>query len=96
MRKLRLAVDELEVQSFTTDELSRGRGTVHGHTISYQCNTNGPACTQQETCAGGNTCVGPSCPALSCDDCGSDQCGTDGSCWNQSCVDTCLVTCRPC
>jgi hypothetical protein len=84
MRKLRLHMDELRVETFVTGE-ANGVGTVHALT--------GPI-----ACSGGYTCGGdvPSCPALSCDGCGSDRCGTGDSCWDQSCVDSCAYTCAPC
>lgn len=74
MEKVRLTVDELQVQSFTTsDEQSPGRGTVHAHdapTDEVECPT---AHAQWETCW--NTCPGPG--GGNTDDC-TWMCYTDG------------------
>src|SRR5262249_45263961 len=91
MRKLALAIEELDVQSFTTDEAGTERGTVHGH-ISQNCNTQFAGCTNQASCQGGYTCQGPSCPALSCDNCGTYRCATEGWCPNEWAGDSCAYT----
>ncbi len=53
MKKLTLKMDDLQVDTFTTDEQSDGKGTVAGH--------YGTTHTQQggETCEG--TCAGATC-----------------------------------
>lgn len=72
MEKVRLTLEELNVQSFpTTDEEVGRRGTVHGHdapTDAYECPT------QQA----GATCLG-SCPDNSCG-CETSECTVD-DCW---------------
>ncbi len=51
MNKLKLELDTLSVQSFTTDAGSRDKGTVQGNLLSDYCNsidicvrTEGPGC----------------------------------------------------
>lgn len=91
MEKVRLDLDELEVQSFvTTGADPQPRGTVHGNEqCSCQCCPTDPALntcwnscadTCWATCAG-DTCWG-SCGG-SCD-CGSNDCGS-GDCSGYGC-----------
>lgn len=63
MRKMKLAVENLEVTSFTTEEQSGARGTVGGH-------------LNEEVVSGPYSCEGfvNSC-AVSCFTCGSCDCG---------------------
>jgi len=76
MEKMRLTLDELEVQSFTTTRpAGEQRGTVHGHdapTDEVECPTadvNWNTCWESCVhCGGGNT-----------DDC-TVICWTDGDC----------------
>jgi len=77
MRKLKLELDELFVETFTTDALEVPTGTVHGYQ-SLGCSRNlpdGPTCNEANTC-GGDTCDGLyTCNYLSCDiNCGSYKC----------------------
>jgi len=66
MRKLKLELDELSVESFETAEQTEERGTVHGHYITQFCSrADGYTCF--ESCGG--TCV-ETCDA-SCDTCDS-------------------------
>lgn len=68
MKKLRLNLDELEVESFETEAEHAERGTVHGHAqYSAYCPpgeslqaSNCPTCQQTcvATCYGQNTCEG--------------------------------------
>jgi hypothetical protein len=67
MKKLKLSLDALEVQSFTTAANARSRGTVHGEqectcdTCTYpNCETCNATCP--DTC--GNSCAGT---CYSCD-----------------------------
>jgi hypothetical protein len=86
--KLRLEIEELAVESFSTQGAARGAGTVRGHDASYRCGTT-DACTEQSCGAG--TCY-PSCDIV-CGSykCGGDtfDCGTGGTSYNQPCVYTC-------
>lgn len=72
MKKVRLVVDDLQVQSFTTDQETRGHGTVQAHdapTDAVECPTADPAF---------NTCWGTC--EYSCDCPGaSGDCSVD--CW---------------
>jgi hypothetical protein len=94
MRKLRLEMDELEVESFEVEAAEKARGTVHGEERSIYCNTDEIAnCSNY-------TCDPPSCPAESCGDCGTYYCASaDPSCTEPSCVYSCtcpsLYTCPP-
>jgi hypothetical protein len=94
MKKLRLQVDELRVDSFTTAGTDADQGTVHAH-ISCRC-TN----AQGGTCGGGASCNwGPTCDAdcsgiTYVDSCPCDtyNCNTPHlSCTDPSCVDTCDI-----
>ena len=92
MKKMRLELEELAVESFETAGMPAERGTVQGQEITARCSDFLAECTER-TC-GGYTCDGPSCPALSCDACGSYYCATaDYSCGAFSCVYTCAVAC---
>jgi hypothetical protein len=64
MAKMKLDMDALVVDSFTTDDADGGRGTVVGHEATLRCGTT-DQCTDG-SCGGGGTC------ALSCD----GVCGT--------------------
>jgi len=94
MRKLRLELDDLQVEAFVTEARRPNVGTVHGF-ISFHCSL---ACdTVNATCDGAFTC-GDTCDGqqytciLSCGGCGSNRCGTaDASCADPSCVDTCTL-----
>jgi hypothetical protein len=85
MRKIRLDVDDLQVVSFATQGVEKERGTVRGH-VQTEWNT-----CQGGTCDPGNTCW-DSCDGV----CGTYFCVSQGSCWNASCIQSCLQTCAPC
>lgn len=54
MRKIRLKVDELAVESFKTEKEPAGSGTVNGHAATDGCQTyrfEGCGPTQFQTCA---------------------------------------------
>jgi len=96
VKKLRLELDELAVDSFATDGLLRAAGTVHGHLsaiCTYACNgTDGGTCNDP-TCVG-DTCNGDYTCQLSCTECNSYYCASDDpSCGQFSCVYTCEVGC---
>lgn len=87
MKKLTLNPESLEVQSFSTSEDVRGRGTVQGEQLCT-CPTN---CT----CPGCPSCA-ETCPATcpyTCDDASCGTCIGDPSCGGASCWDTCERTC---
>ncbi len=88
MRKLRLQLDDLRIDSFDTTPVEKAKGTVFGE----QC-----TCYTQCTCPGCPTCDG-TCPNT-CDDascvatCHASCNGTcDASCW-PTCM-TCFGSCR--
>jgi hypothetical protein len=77
MRKLKLTLDDLAVESFVTHEGTEPAGTVHGQWHpSMGCDTVNATCDGGDTC-GGATCdgVNHTC-ALSCDTCDQYHCGT--------------------
>ncbi|HEU0053856.1 MAG TPA: hypothetical protein VFQ39_11800 [Longimicrobium sp.] len=86
MKKLSLAPDALEVQSFATSEGDAARGTVRAHTGNQDtcvgANTCAPGCTDVDTCPA-VTCAA-TCPAscVSCPvSCYPAQCpSSDGRC----------------
>ncbi|HET7229864.1 MAG TPA: pinensin family lanthipeptide [Longimicrobium sp.] len=77
MRKLKLQLDSLEVESFSTDEVKEEIGTVHAH-VSLACTNapNGTTCNGNATCDGAYTCDGEyTCNYKSCDGvCGTYYC----------------------
>lgn len=89
MKKVKLNLDDLRVESFaTTPPASSGRGTVFGQATEPQ--TCGAGATCYQTCTEvGVTCVNP---------CTGNTCGAScgGTCFEDTC-DTCpQVTCPTC
>ena len=84
MRKLKLSVDALQVESFHAEAPQPNRGTVAGYTGPEECVSPYGSCekwcTQEGTC---NTC----------------QASCYGTCYNtcgNSCAGTCDFTCGGC
>jgi len=77
MRKLRLDLDELDVQSFDTGDTGVVRGTIGGQELTVlRCNDTGPTACEVNTCA------------ASCDTaCGSYYCPPVGDLTAASCED---------
>jgi hypothetical protein len=75
MRKLRLAIDDLRVESFDTMRAAEEKGTVFGVQATYW----GEASCYDPTCVGFNTCT-----------CGESCGGTclDETCYLPRCRDT--------
>lgn len=65
MKKLRLELDELHVESFVTDRGEVERGTVEGH-ASLRCSGGGTTCNGDNTCVDGYTCGAAGTCYLSC------------------------------
>jgi hypothetical protein len=65
MKKLRLDVDRLEVESFAIARGGEARGTVEGH-VSLRCTGGGATCNGDNTCADGYTCGAAGSCYLSC------------------------------
>ena len=96
MKRLKLEMDALEVESFATDERMPQRGTVRGaDSDPWGCSSlnvtycNDDTCAQ--TCPQGTVCVPSEC-------CGPDQqdsggCGTGQWSDFDSCAGTCLYNC---
>jgi hypothetical protein len=92
MRKLRLSLEDISVDSFPTHALGRRPGTVAGHgnsdTTCFEIICGCPT-GSGHTCDGQQTCVG------SCDSC-PDSCGcppTGGASCGYTCDPTCPDTC---
>ena len=62
MKKLKLDLEELHVDSFTVSDDDLGTGTVEGY-ISARCTGGGITCDNANTCGG----VGDTCEATVCD-----------------------------
>lgn len=86
MRKLRLDLDAVTVESFSTDAAAAGKGTVDARQgrITFGC----PAPTTPDTCA--NTCGCGGGTGYTCVSC---MVTCDGTCWDPTC-ETCMVTCN--
>ena len=89
MKKLKLQLEDLEVDGFSTTPAEPERGTVNGHSHFTWCTCPG-GFTCDATCP--NTCAATcpnTCPQT-CDDftCAYESCG--GTCFQSRCVDTCL------
>lgn len=56
MKKLRLAIETLEVESFDAGGDGERRGTVHAHITVLNCNTS-----PNQTCGNYPTCENPHC-----------------------------------
>lgn len=78
MKKVKLDLDAILVDSFEVTETPRGRGTVRGH-VCCVCGCDPCCCTCCATC--GNTCLA-SCNG-SCQTC-EDSCW--GTCFEVTCV----------
>ncbi|HEX8904154.1 MAG TPA: hypothetical protein VF771_04890 [Longimicrobiaceae bacterium] len=89
MRKLKLELDDLQVESFQTDESLPGLGTVHAHVSAVCTGANGNTCNGLNTCDGAATCDGAyTCNFLSCDsDCDTNRCGDSSPQISQQYVD---------
>jgi hypothetical protein len=78
MAKLRLNLDQLDVDSFDTSASATAKGTVFGE----QC-----TCYTNCTCPGCPTCNHTQCGQQTCENTCDDSCW--GSCDDYSCWDTC-------
>ena len=88
MKKMRLDIEQLAVESFGTAGPARPRGTVRGHVPETQLY---PTCYLTE--CGQNTCAetcGNSCHGT----CGEATCG-EATCGGATCI-TCEWTCQNC
>jgi len=88
MSKLRLDLDEIQVESFTTHAGPARGGTVAAHErITFGC----PPATQALTCPAScdGTCL--NCPAPSAN--GTCDVSCNGTCWDLTC-ETCMATCN--
>ncbi len=104
MRKVRMVLEDLSVESFdTTPREPGGRGTVHGQGIVGAIGEPVPYSAPQ--CGSYPNCPSPLCvdtPLASCDGscaytCGDSCNGTCNSCVScNSCADTCQATCGFC
>jgi hypothetical protein len=95
MKKLRLDLDELTVESFDAGEQKFDKGTVKGF-VSLFCTEahNGITCGGGRTCDGNYTCDGEyTCNFKSCGGCDTGNCTNEASCASPSCIYTCAIDC---
>jgi len=86
MKKMKLSLDALQVESFDTASFEKRTGTVHG-AAQTEWNT---CIGYGDTCNGGETCL-DSC-AGTCRHCVTQY----ESCLELSCIDSCVYTCPVC
>lgn len=93
MKKMKLILEQLAVDSFETAAAPEPRGTVFGEQNSGYFTIC--TCGGQPTCDGNATCLGYTC-AASCDlwTCDGHTCDAS-ECWVDTCAFTCGHTC-PC
>jgi hypothetical protein len=91
MRKLRLDVDALVVESFDTDAAAAAFGTVRGNADADVWKTSPNTCEPIETCTCGEACVPPPPPSNTCPP-PSNTCPPPWS-YNDTC---CMATYGPC
>lgn len=91
MRKLKLRLDDLRVDTFQTTAVRREKGTVFGE----QC-----TCNTQCTCPGCPTCYAScngTCDASCNGTCvASCNCGGADTVYDDTCYDTCAASCVSC
>jgi hypothetical protein len=90
MSKLKLHLDDLRIDSFTTTSMEKPKGTVFGE----QC-----TCPTQCTCPGCPTCYAScngTCDASCNGTCGASCNGTCGATCNGTCDASCNGTCVDC
>lgn len=82
MRKIKLNLEELDVESFEPDEARGGRGTVRGaqvtayYQLCYDTDTWQMSCTCEPTCNADTcyNCPTPACPTPACPSTGGRTC----------------------
>ena len=84
MRKLRLDLDAVQVETFVTHAAAAGKGTVDARQGRETFGCPPPTDTCGDTCA-----CGPG-TGYSCASC---MVTCDGTCWDPTC-ETCMVTCN--
>jgi len=75
MRKIKLDLEALSVESFATGEEKPAAGTVQAHVGTALCNTANQTC-EDATCGGEQTCGAEYSCADSCGACNTYNCGT--------------------
>jgi len=93
MKKLSLDLDALQVESFDTQPVEPGRGTVHAAQCYCSCCCSGyNTCYGADTCEAGWTCNNTCAPYQTCP--GYNTCVSCNTCPGQwTCDDTCNVSC---
>lgn len=77
MKKLKLDIEAIEVESFDTNAAAKSKGTVVGQSITEGYCTPGSGCGSDDACCGAGTF--------------GDACGTSGdcddisACWGNMC-----------
>lgn len=87
MKKLRLQLDDLRIDSFDTTAPQKAKGTVFGEQCTCYTNCTCPGCpTCYQSCNG-------SCDASCNGSCGATCDGTCGATCEDTCYNTCAVSC---
>ena len=96
MKKLRLEVDDLRVESFVVADSGDQKGTVHAH-VSCRCtNAQGGTCGGGASCNGGATCDTDCSGVTYVDSCPCDPETAYAPSCDYSCVETCATACIGC
>ena len=99
MKKLKLNLDALAVETFATDDRREGRGTVAGQGFTNLCITYRCDGTNLCTGGGGGSCDGTcyaTCGDVNCASYEVGNCGTDYADCGSVNIDTCAYTCGVC
>jgi hypothetical protein len=105
MKKIRLDLDSLSIESFDTTGAADARGTVAGHATYQAYCSYGLTCVDscEGTCDGSCVSECGTCGATGCGSCGATYCGTCvdpsccptycGTCYDWTCDPDCCCTC---
>jgi hypothetical protein len=85
MRKIKLDIDELDVESFEPSEGNGERGTVRGLLTAYY-----EICYEGDTWQATCTCE-PTCNADTCYNCPTPACPTQSTCGERTCTGMCCL-----
>lgn len=87
MKKLRLQLENLQIESFATGNGEADRGTVEGH-VSTLCTGGGRTCDAGNTCGANDTCGDNGTCYISCNGSCPAPCTNEFSyCYNNTCFD---------
>jgi hypothetical protein len=93
MHKLKLRLDDLQVDTFQTTVVQKEKGTVFGEQCTCHTQCTCPGCpTCDATCNG--TCAA-SCNGT-CNGCNPSGATCGATCYEDTCYDTCAASCASC